>query len=169
VETEERVSRRDRIEWGLRAFVLLLLAWVVLDGVGDLAVAATAAALGAGLAAWLAPRAPVRLRLAALPAFLGFFLVESFRGATDVGWRALRHDLPIDPHLIRYRIAVPPGPARTLLAGVVSLLPGTLTAEVSDEGDTLTIHAITAEPKRAVRALEARIAALFGTPMRGSP
>ncbi len=161
--------RRDRFEWGLRAFVLLLLVWVVLDGVGDVAVAAVAAVLGAGLAAWLAPDAPVRLRLTALPAFVSFFLVESFRGATDVGWRAMRPDLPIDPHLVRYRVGLPPGPARTLLAGVVSLLPGTLTAGVSDAGDTLTIHAITADPQRAVRALEARVAALYGTALEGPP
>jgi len=163
------VPRRDRLAWGLRAFVPLLLVWVVLDGVGDLVVAVGAAALGAGLAAWLAPDAPGRLRLTALPAFLRFFLVESFRGATDVGWRAVRHDLPIDPHLVRYRVALPPGPARTLLAGVVSLLPGTLTAEVHGEGDTLTIHAITTDPQRAVRALEERVAALYGTALEGSP
>lgn len=161
--------RRDRLNWGLRAFVFLLLAWVVLDGVGDLAVGVGAAALGAGLAAWLAPSDPARFRLAALPAFLRFFLVESFRGATDVAWRAFRRDLPIDPHLVRYRVALPPGPARTLLAGVVSLLPGTLTAEVSDAGNLLTIHAITADPQRAVRALEKRVAALYGATLEGSP
>jgi len=163
------VLRRDRLAWGLRAFALLLLVWVVLDGVGDLAVAVGAAALGAGLAALLAPIDPVRVRLAALPAFLRFFLVESFRGATDVAWRAMRRDLPIDPHLVRYRVALPSGPGRTLLAGVVSLLPGTLTADLTDAGDCLTVHAITANPQRAVRALEVRIAALFGTPMEGSP
>jgi len=162
------VLRRDRLAWGLRAFALLLLVWVVLDGVGDLAVALGAAALGAGIAVWLAPKDPARWHLAALPAFLRFFLVESFRGATDVAWRAMRRDLPIDPHLVRYRVALPPGPGRTLLAGVVSLLPGTLTADVTDAGDTLTVHAITANPQRAVRALEVRIAALYGTPIEGS-
>lgn len=161
--------RRDRLNWGLRAFVLLLLVWVVLDGVGDLAVGVGAAALGAALAAWLTPRSPVPLHLAALPAFLSFFLVASFRGAIDVGWRAVRRDLPIDPHLIRYQVALPPGPARTLLAGVVSLLPGTLTADVDDAGDTLTIHAITADPHRAVRALERRVAALYGSSLEGPP
>jgi multicomponent Na+:H+ antiporter subunit E len=79
----------------------------------------------------------------------------------------MRRDLPIDPHLVRYRVALPPGPGRTLLAGVVSLLPGTLTADVAD-GATLTVHAITADPQRAVRALEVRIAALYGTPIEGS-
>lgn len=161
--------RRDRLVWGIRAFALLLLVWVVLDGVGDLVVAVGAAAMGAVLAAHLAPTDPARVRLAAVPAFLRFFLVESFRGATDVAWRAVRRDLPIDPHLVRYRVALPPGPGRTLLAGVVSLLPGTLTADVTDSGDTLTVHAITTDPQRAVRALEVRVAALFGATLEDAP
>jgi multicomponent Na+:H+ antiporter subunit E len=161
--------RLDRLLWGLRAFVLLLLVWIVLDGVGDLGVAVVAAALGAALAAWLTPAVPVRLRLGSLPAFLGFFLIESFRGAADVAWRALRRDLPIDPHLVRYRVSLPPGPARTLLAGVVSLLPGTLTADASDDGGSLTVHAIAADPQRSVRALEARVAALYGVTLEDRP
>jgi hypothetical protein len=50
--------RRDRLAWGLRAFLALLVAWIVLDGVGDLGVAVVAAALGAALAAALTPVGP---------------------------------------------------------------------------------------------------------------
>jgi multicomponent Na+:H+ antiporter subunit E len=156
------VRRRDRLVWGLRAFVLLLLVWIVLDGIDDLAVGVIGATLGAAVAAWLAPDEPVLLRPAALPAFVGFFLVESFRGAVDVAWRAVRRDLPIHPHLVPYRVSLPPGPPRTLLAGVVSLLPGTLTADVANDGADLTVHALATEPERAVHALERRIAALYG-------
>jgi multicomponent Na+:H+ antiporter subunit E len=146
-----------------------MLAWIVLDGVGDLGIAVVAAAFGAALAAWLTPAVPVRLRLGSLPAFMTFFLIESFRGAVDVAWRALRRDLPIDPHLVHYRVSLPPGPARTLLAGVVSLLPGTLTADTTDDGASLTVHAIAADPQRSVRALEAKVAALYGVTLEGPP
>jgi len=163
------VRRRDQLDRGLGAFALLLAVWFVLDGVDDIAVGALAAALGAALAASLAPADPVRLRPTALPAFVGFFLVESLRGATDVAWRALQRDLPIDPHLVDYRVSLPPGPARTLLAGVVSLLPGTLTADVADDGGRLTVHVLAADPQRALHALETRIAALYGVPLEASP
>jgi multicomponent Na+:H+ antiporter subunit E len=162
------VHRRDRLRWGLRAFAPLLLVWIVLDGTEDVLVGVLGAAVGASLAGALAPGAPAHLRPLALPAFVGFFLVESFRGAVDVAWRAVRRDLPIHPHLVAYRVSLPPGPPRTLLAGVVSLLPGTLTADVADDGATLTLHALALEPQQAVHALETHVAALFGVRMEDS-
>lgn len=157
-----------RLARGTSIFVALLLVWIVLDGFGDLWVGAAGAALGAGLGVWVSPPAAVRARAGGCVAFVGFFLLESFRGAVDVARRALRRDLPIEPHLVRYPVRLPPGPARTLLAGVVSLLPGTLTADVDDDGATLTVHAITPRPEDGVRALEARIAAWLG-PRESAP
>ena len=130
-----------RLARGTSIFVALLLVWIGLDGTDD---------VWGGVAV------------------AGYFVAESFRGAADVAWRALRRDLPIDPHLVRYDVTLPPGPARTLLAGVVSLLPGTLTADVDGDGATLTVHAITPHPEGALRALEARIGAWLG-PAEGAP
>lgn len=158
----------QRLVRGTVLFIALLLVWIVLDGTGDLVVGAVAAALGAWVGVLVAPSDVVRQRLLGALAFGGYFLVESFRGAIDVAWRAARRDLPIDPHLIRYRVSLPPGPARTLLAGALSLLPGTLTADTDDEGALLTIHAITPDPVNAVRALEERIAAWFDMPSAGA-
>ena len=157
-----------RLARGTSIFVALLLVWIVLDGTGDVWVGVVAAALGAGLGVWVAPPASVTVRFWGGVAFAGYFVAESFRGAADVAWRALRRDLPIDPHLVRYDVTLPPGPARTLLAGVVSLLPGTLTADVDGDGATLTVHAITPHPEGALRALEARIGAWLG-PAEGAP
>ena len=158
----------QRLVRGIVLYFALLLVWIVLDGTGDLVVGGAAAALGAWVGLLVAPSKPVRQRLLGALAFAGYFLVESFRGGIDVAWRAARRDLPIDPHLIRYRVSLPPGPARTLLAGALSLLPGTLTADSDDEGALLTIHAITPDPVNAVRALEARIAAWFTLPREGA-
>lgn len=151
-----------RLLWSAALFAALLSVWVVLDGMAALVVGVPAAALAAWAAVRLAPTPPLPWRPLALVGFVWYFLVESVRGGADVAWRAVRPDLPIHPHLIRFDVALPPGPARTLLAGVVSLLPGTLTADATPDGAHLTVHAIGPEPQRAVAELEARIAHLYG-------
>lgn len=152
---------------GLQIFAGLLLVWLVLDGSADvasLAAGCTAAALGAWVGTRLAPPGPGRLRLRALPGFAAYFVVESLRGALDVAWRALHRRLPISPQLATHPIALPPGKPRTLLVSVVSLLPGTLSAELSQADNSLCVHAITPGALAGVRELESRIAALFGLP-----
>lgn len=154
--------RDKRLAWGVQVFIILLLVWVILDGVGNLAVAVPAAALGAFVGARFAAVEPYGWRPLQLLAFATFFVVESFRGAIDVARRALHPALPIEPHLERYAIGLPAGKPRTLLVSVVSLLPGTLSADLSARDNTLVVHAITAEPGAAIAALERRIARLFG-------
>jgi multicomponent Na+:H+ antiporter subunit E len=153
---------RIRLTWGLQVFALLLPVWLVLDGTGSLWVGIGAAALGALFGAAVAPAVPYGWRPWQLLAFAGFFLKESLLGAVDVAWRALHPRLPIEPRLERYVVSLPAGTPSTLLAGVVSLLPGTLSADLSDDSRQLLIHAITGEAEASVRRLEARIADLFG-------
>ncbi|MGB5603801.1 MAG: Na+/H+ antiporter subunit E, partial [Gammaproteobacteria bacterium] len=56
----------------------------------------------------------------------------------------------------------PPGQARVFLVNVVSLLPGTLSADIED--DVLVLHALEANSKATeeVREAELRISALYG-------
>lgn len=160
--------RKAPLGWGLQVFAWLLLVWLVLDGAGGvvgLAVGALAAALGAWLGARLAPAEPHGWRPGALLRFSTYFLVESLRGAVDVAWRALHPALPIEPHLATHPIALPPGKPRTLLVSVVSLLPGTLSADLSASGDELRVHALSIAARAGVRDLEQRIARLFGLPL----
>lgn len=127
------------------------------------------------LAAWGAGRlASPQARRVSLPGalrFVPYFLRTSLQGGVDVGWRALHPRLPIDPAFVRHPLRLPEGTARTFLVNVVSLLPGTLSAEV--EGSTLVLHVLSHSDQsaRGVVVLERRVADLFGLDIagRGAP
>lgn len=72
-----------------------------------------------------------------------------------------RSGFAIEPRLHPYALGLPPGNARTFFIGVVSLLPGTLSAEVV--GDTLEVHVIGGrrDVDAQLRGLEQRVAPLF--------
>ena len=111
----------------------------------------------------LQPVAGWRLKWRGLARFLPFFLWESLRGSIDVSRRALHPQLPLAPLLVEYQLRLPPGAWRVFLANTVSLLPGTLSAEL--QGDCLTVHALDGRQESVtekLRTLEARIADLFG-------
>jgi multicomponent Na+:H+ antiporter subunit E len=154
------------LAWGLQVFAILLLVWWVLDGVQNLPIGLVASALGAFVGARFAPVEPYGWRPLQLLAFAGFFLAESFRGAFDVAGRALHPAVPIEPRLERYPIGLPAGKPRTLLVSAVSLLPGTLSADLCAADNVLVVHSITGEPRAAVAALERRIARLFGLKLK---
>jgi len=162
------MSPRQRLRFALRVAPLLLVVWLLLDGTENLVVGVVAAALGGAVAALVPPLRPIPVRLTAVPGFAVFFVIESFRGAVDVAWRAMHHALPIVPHLERHAIRLPVGPARTMFVGVVSLLPGTLSADLPPDEDVLVVHAIAGDPTVALRRLETRIARLFGIDLAGA-
>lgn len=155
--------------WGVQVFGALLLVWLALDGLENLAVGVLAAAIAAAVGAVLAPVAPGGWQPWRLVSFAGFFVVESVRGAVDVAWRALHPALPIAPAVVHHRIGLPAGKPRTLLVSVVSLLPGTLSADLLAGENTLVVHAITPDPLAGVQALERRIARLFGLTLEVRP
>ncbi|MGY6588027.1 MAG: Na+/H+ antiporter subunit E [Wenzhouxiangella sp.] len=148
----------------LGVFLALLAVWWVLDGSEYLWLGLLAAGLGTALAVALATPRRDRLRPGRLPGFVVFFLVESVRGGMDVALRAFRPRLPIHPHCFDYALSLPAGKPRLLLVSVTSLLPGTLSADLSADGQTVRIHAINESPQEAVRALEAQVARLFAIP-----
>lgn len=102
----------------------------------------------------------IHLRL--LPGFTAWFLWHSLLGGIDVAWRALQPRVDLEPGFLRYRLTLPPGGARLFLINVVSLLPGTLSADIED--DVLVLHAldISADAAEEVRAAELRVTALYG-------
>lgn len=102
------------------------------------------------------------LRLAGLPGFLGFFLVNSVRGGVQVAALALRGRSALQPGVVEIELALPPGLPRAVLTGTLGLMPGTLGLAL--DGARLRLHVLdTRLPVAAeVRALEERIARLFG-------
>ncbi len=104
----------------------------------------------------------VRVRVGPAMAFVPYFLLQSLKGGTDVAIRALHPSLPLNPNFLAYRLSLPPGFARIFLANVLSLLPGTLSAEL--QGERLTVHLLTEGPdaEERVRELERRVGTIFG-------
>jgi len=98
-----------------------------------------------------------------LPGFSIWFLWHSLRGGIDVAWRALQPKVQLQPGFLHYRLTLPPGPARLFLVNVVSLLPGTLSADI--EGDVLLLHALdtSADITAEISEAESRITALYAT------
>lgn len=117
------------------------------------------------VAAWSVRLLPVPDRcpfspIAALR-FLPFFLWESMRGGVDVASRVLASELRVRPGFESYRLRLRHGPARVMFANAVSLLPGTLAADLS--GDRLQVHALdtTSDFLAELESLERRIGRIY--------
>jgi multicomponent Na+:H+ antiporter subunit E len=147
----------------LQAALLALLWWALTEGNPDArwvgAVSVVCATL-AGLA--LVPESGWRWTAGGFARFVPYFLHQSLGGGLDVALRSLRPSLPLDPDVVDYALRLPGDPARVFMANVVSLLPGTLSAEL--DGPCLRIHTLTTEPRMlgTLRELESRVADLFG-------
>ncbi|QOC24195.1 Na+/H+ antiporter subunit E [Wenzhouxiangella sp. AB-CW3] len=151
-----------------QALVVLALIWVALNGLDGWWLGLLAASAGAVAGAMLASGQPHPWRPHRLAGFALFFLVESFKGGMDVAWRALKPDLPIQPEFRRYRLDLPGGQPRTLMVSVISLLPGTLSADLSDDGRELVVHLLMPEAMDSVSRLDRRIRHLFSLEPRES-
>lgn len=107
-------------------------------------------------------------RLAGAPPMAWFFLSQSVRGGFDVARRALHPNLPLNPGVLRVSTTLPLGAPRWFFAGISGLLPGTLVLGFED--DALHVHVLDAGPgaEPQLRALERRVAALFGVEPRAA-
>lgn len=145
-----------------RRILLFSVFWWVLSG-GD----AHGWLIGAPfivIASWLSLQlwTDLRISLGGVLRFLPWFAYQSLVGAVDVAHRALRPAMPLQPGLVRHRVRLPAGLCRVSLANVISMLAGTLSADLED--DELVIHTLdTGRDMHAmVQDLEPRIAGLFG-------
>jgi multicomponent Na+:H+ antiporter subunit E len=171
VDARQPASLGRRLRAGIATGAVLAGIWWLLNP-GDHAswlVGGPTVALGAVLAALLPRPAAHQLSVFGAIRFAAFFLWQSVLGAVDVALRALDPRLPIDPGLRRVEIDLPPGPPMTLFANTVTLLPGTLTAEI--DGNRLIVHALdqAADPEAELNCLARRVRDLFGLPEKGGP
>lgn len=147
----------------VRAAVLAAVWWTLTGGdAGSWVIGAPAVLAAAVTSVALGRPARWRVSPAGVARFLPFFAWHALTGSIDVAYRALNPRLPIAPSFERYGIRLPDeGPSRVLFVNVVSLLPGTLSADL--EGDALTVHGLTGATDTIdrVKALEIRIAAIF--------
>ena len=145
--------------------------WII----GAVAVAVVAALAGsapvrpvAGDVPGDAAPTPRRLSLPGALRLSGWFALQALRGAVDVARRALSPSLPVAPGWYRYPLRLPRGAPRLVMANAITLLPGTLTAELVEEDgdDHLILHLLDAraDPAPDLEALETRIRGMFSLP-----
>lgn len=86
----------------------------------------------------------------------------------DVAWRAFHPRMPIAPDLIEYPLRLPPGLPQVFMANTISLLPGTLSAEL-DQG-ILQIHVLDSQKDflAEVKMVEHNVARMFDISLKSS-
>ncbi|QIK37350.1 Na+/H+ antiporter subunit E [Caldichromatium japonicum] len=147
--------------------------WVVIAGTDPASwLIGISAVIAASLASWrLRPEGAGQPHLGPALAFIPFFFWSSLKGGVDVAWRVLQPQMRIAPGLHPYRLRLINPSERVLLLASISLLPGTLSADL--EGDTLILHALDASDPNAlefeIAHLERRIGSLFGEPWAKTP
>ncbi len=110
-------------------------------------------------------RAPVPSPMAAL-SFAAFFFRNSLYGSIDVAYRAVHPRLPFKSAWIGYPLRLPPGAPRILYINVLTLMPGTLCADLKD--NVTIVHLLHAQGEMVTKelsALEEHVAALFSIPL----
>lgn len=147
----------------LQLIVLLAALWLALTGGAGVLFGVLAVALAVLASAWLAPMQFTRFSLPGLARFAVYFLGRSVAGGIDVARRALAPGMPLHIVDTAYVLSLPAGQARTVFTGVVSLLPGTLARDLTD--DTLWVHSIAGDPDADLKLLERHVAALFDVPL----
>ncbi|NEX18967.1 Na+/H+ antiporter subunit E [Thiorhodococcus mannitoliphagus] len=95
--------------------------------------------------------------------FVLFFLRESVRAGVDVASRILRPRMRISPGFQTYRMRLADPSARVLFIDSISLLPGTLSADLVHR-EEIRVHALDATLDLApeLADLERRVGRLFG-------
>lgn len=150
-----------------RTLMFAVLWWLLTDGALDswlIGAPIVLAASWLSLTLWTGPA----LSIVGVARFVPWFMWQSLAGATDVALRAFRPRMPLAPGLVRHRLRLPEGVARVSLANVVSMQPGTLSADLVD--DELLIHTLDTghDMHSMVLDLEPRIAAVFGLELEPS-
>lgn len=160
------VDRRRRAVAALATAGLLVPLWAGLTGGGaeSWLFGAPAVLVGAALAWRLAPATGWRLSLPGALVLAAWFALRALRGALEVAGRALHPRATVAPGWHRQPLQLPPGAPRLVMAYAVTLLPGTLTAELQDEALVVHVLDTRSDPAAELAALEARVRALFALP-----
>jgi multicomponent Na+:H+ antiporter subunit E len=146
----------------IAAFLHVLLWMILAEGdLSSLVIGAPFIAAGAAVAR-LRPAGADRVRPTGAVRFAVVFLGKCCVAGVDVAKRAFGPRGAIRPGFVEHEFSIPEGAPRTLLANVVSLLPGTMSAAV--DGDVLRLHVLDTrlDVAREMAALEALVAGVFG-------
>ena len=97
-------------------------------------------------------------------ALIGLFIKELILSALSVAWLVIQPRPRLRPGIIAYPLTLTTDAGITLLANMITLTPGTLSIDVSDDRRTLYIHAIDVTDREA---LIGPVAAGFETKILG--
>lgn len=120
------------------------------------------AVIAAAALVFVLPSAPGwRLSAKGSLAFALWFAMHSVLGAVDVARRAFSPSLPLRPGFRPYQLSLPAGAPRIVFLNAITLLPGTLSAEIV--GNKVVVHMLDtrADLESDLQMLEMRVAALF--------
>ena len=145
----------------VRALLFALIWWILTDGASGSWVVGLPMVLLATFAS-LALLQPFRVSLMGIMRFIPFFIWHSLQGGVDVAQRVLRPKMLISPTLFDYKVTLPAGISRVFMANTVSLLPGTLNAELDQ--DILRVHVLDEADnfEEELNILEKQVASVFG-------
>ena len=135
--------------------VLLVLVWMLLVNELKLGSLVMALILGIVIPILTAPYWPDRPRLRSLPAiveYIGIVMYDIIKSNVVVAMIVLfkRNDT-LQPAWITVPLDLRSPEAITVLAGTITLTPGTVTADMSGDGHALLIHCLHAPDPDAVR------------------
>ncbi len=150
----------QRLGWLLTTTGTAFIVWLVLAQGQAPVHGLLVSVLAAGLTAWLLDGRVAAVRPLPILRFSLVFLQRSLMGGLDVAWRALRPSMPLHPHWLEYPLRLRNPSARAMFLGTISLMPGTLGADVV--GDHAHIHAILDSVQGDLDRMERLVAAMFG-------
>lgn len=166
VQPHGKPHRLQTVRRSVMSILVLSAMWGALTGwqVEALIFGVPAVLLAAAVPFLLPPSPGLRLSLRGMLIFALWFSAQSVRGAVDVAARALSPDMGLRPCFRSYPLSLPLGAPRIAFINTITLLPGTLSAEVVD--DVLFVHMLDAriDLEAELADLETRIRALFALP-----
>lgn len=141
-----------------------LALWLLLNE-GDLTsliVGVPAALFGVALSRHLPAAARSRVSARGLLEFIIYFLWQAVVGGWDVARRALGRRSQVQPGFVSYCMNLPRGLPRAVFLDTLTLLPGTLSADVQGAEMRMHVIDIDAHSQEQIKELEDRVARLFG-------
>ena len=137
------------------ANVLLALAWVAVTGILsalNLAFGFVLGALALSLIREQVGSVGYLSRLRRIASLFGLFLYELVASAFRVAKLVLSPDMDLAPGIFAYPLKLRRDQEIALLANMITLTPGTLSVDVSEDRRTLFVHAMDCRDPDAARA-----------------
>jgi len=148
--------------------VLWLLAWGEFSAANVVSGVVVAAGLLIAFPLARAPRPDLHPDIAGIGRLVSYVVVQLVRSNLVMTREILRRPLHTSPGVLAHRLAFPSDVVITIMTGIISLSPGTMTADIDPDGTTLYVHFLFLHDIDKARAdlaeLENRVAAAVGAP-----